>query len=158
MYYIKYLDMFRAILCSSSGGQNYIITASGIVTLCERPCSAPVESGLLLCITLNTSTLFEQYFAYLQEVRGRAKCMNLIRELYNKIVFLIPHPPHPPKKKNCRCFLLNLNPGQVRECKMPEVKCRCASIRCNLQADGDSATVTVRSTRRSVPAHGHEGR
>jgi hypothetical protein len=46
MYYIKYLDMFRAILCPSSGGQNCIFTASGIVTLCERPCSAPVESGL----------------------------------------------------------------------------------------------------------------
>jgi hypothetical protein len=47
-YYIKnlYLDMFRAIICSSSGGQNFISTASGIVTLCERPCSAPVESGL----------------------------------------------------------------------------------------------------------------
>jgi hypothetical protein len=38
--------MFRAILCSSSGGPNRISTASGIVTLCERPCSAPVESGL----------------------------------------------------------------------------------------------------------------
>jgi hypothetical protein len=46
MYYIKYVDMFPAILCSSSGGQNCIFTASGIVTLCERPCSAPVESGL----------------------------------------------------------------------------------------------------------------
>jgi hypothetical protein len=40
--------MIRAILCSSSGGQNCISTASGIVTLCERPCSAPAESGLLL--------------------------------------------------------------------------------------------------------------
>jgi hypothetical protein len=29
--------MFRALLCSSSGGQNCIFTASGIVTLCERP-------------------------------------------------------------------------------------------------------------------------
>jgi hypothetical protein len=46
MYYIKYPDMFRTILCSSSGGQNCIFTASGIVTLCERPCSAPVESPL----------------------------------------------------------------------------------------------------------------
>jgi hypothetical protein len=46
MYYIKYLDMFRAILCSSSGGQNCIFTAFGIVTLCERPYSATVESGL----------------------------------------------------------------------------------------------------------------
>jgi hypothetical protein len=45
MYYIKYLEMFRAILCSSSGGQNCIFTASGIVTLCKRPYSAPVESG-----------------------------------------------------------------------------------------------------------------
>jgi hypothetical protein len=38
--------MFRAILCSSSGGQNCIFTASGIVTLCERPYSAPVDSGI----------------------------------------------------------------------------------------------------------------
>jgi hypothetical protein len=36
MYYIKFLDMFRAILCSSSGGQKCIFTASGIVTLCKR--------------------------------------------------------------------------------------------------------------------------
>jgi hypothetical protein len=43
MYYITILDMFRAILCSYSGGQNCIDTASGIVT---RPYSAPVESGL----------------------------------------------------------------------------------------------------------------
>jgi hypothetical protein len=43
MYYIIILDMFRAILCSSSGGQNCIVTASGIVT---RPYSAPAESGL----------------------------------------------------------------------------------------------------------------
>jgi hypothetical protein len=43
MYYIIILYMFRAILCSSSGGQNCIVTASGIVT---RPYSAPVESGL----------------------------------------------------------------------------------------------------------------
>jgi hypothetical protein len=38
--------MFLAILCSSSGGQNCNFTASGIVTICERPYSAPVESGL----------------------------------------------------------------------------------------------------------------
>jgi hypothetical protein len=37
--------MFRVILCSSSGGQNCIFTASGIVNLCNRPYSAPVESG-----------------------------------------------------------------------------------------------------------------
>jgi hypothetical protein len=48
MYYVKYLDMFWAILCSSSGGQNFIFTSSGIVTLCERPYNAPVESGLNL--------------------------------------------------------------------------------------------------------------
>jgi hypothetical protein len=43
MYYIIILDMFQAILCSSSGGLNCIVTESGIVT---RPYSAPVESGL----------------------------------------------------------------------------------------------------------------
>jgi hypothetical protein len=43
MYYIIILDMFRAILRSSSGRQNCIDTTSGIVT---RPYSAPVESGL----------------------------------------------------------------------------------------------------------------
>ena len=31
---------------------NYIITASGIVTLCKRPYSMPVESGLLHSITI----------------------------------------------------------------------------------------------------------
>jgi hypothetical protein len=46
MYYVKNLYMLRAMLCSSSGGQNCIFTVSGIVTLCERPCIAPVESGL----------------------------------------------------------------------------------------------------------------
>jgi hypothetical protein len=46
MYYTKHLDMFRAILCSSSGGQNCISTSSGIVTVCEQLCTAPVESGL----------------------------------------------------------------------------------------------------------------
>jgi hypothetical protein len=43
MYDITIVDMFRAILCSSSGGLNCIVTASGIVT---RPYSAPVESGV----------------------------------------------------------------------------------------------------------------
>jgi hypothetical protein len=43
--------MFRAILCSSSGGQKYIFTASGIVT---RPYSAPVES----CSPLSTGALY----------------------------------------------------------------------------------------------------
>jgi hypothetical protein len=63
MYYIKYLDMVRAILCSSSGGQNYIFTASGIVTLCERPCSAPVESGLQ-CIKLVVKQVYLPLFYY----------------------------------------------------------------------------------------------
>ena len=43
--YIIILDMFRAVLCSSSGGR--IITASGIVTLCKQLYSTPVESSLL---------------------------------------------------------------------------------------------------------------
>jgi hypothetical protein len=46
MYCIIILDMFREILCSFSGGQNCIFTTSGIVTLCMRPYSAPVESGI----------------------------------------------------------------------------------------------------------------
>jgi hypothetical protein len=48
MYYIIILDIFRAILCSSSGGLNFIVTASGIVTLGKQPYSAPVESGLIV--------------------------------------------------------------------------------------------------------------
>jgi hypothetical protein len=44
MYYIKYLDMFRAILSSSSGGQNCIFIGSGIVTLCDT------QSALNRCI------------------------------------------------------------------------------------------------------------
>jgi hypothetical protein len=47
--------MFRAILCSSSGGQNCIFTASGIVTLCKRPYSAPVGSD---CSPLSTGALY----------------------------------------------------------------------------------------------------
>jgi hypothetical protein len=54
MYYIIYLDMFRAILCSSSGGQNCIPTAFGIVTLCERPCG--------LQSALNRCTAFFMYY------------------------------------------------------------------------------------------------
>ena len=37
--------MFRAACCSSSGGQNCITTASGIVTLCKQLYSMLVESG-----------------------------------------------------------------------------------------------------------------
>jgi hypothetical protein len=59
MYYIIILDMFRAILCSSSGGQNTrsIATASGIITFCKRPYSAPVESGLSVS-PLSTGALY----------------------------------------------------------------------------------------------------
>jgi hypothetical protein len=46
IYYIIVLDMFRVILCSSSGGQIVLLTASGIVTLCKQPYSVPVESRL----------------------------------------------------------------------------------------------------------------
>jgi hypothetical protein len=52
MYYITILNMFREILCSSSGGQNCIFTASGIVT---RPCSAPGESALHGRVTIPDS-------------------------------------------------------------------------------------------------------
>jgi len=38
--------MFRAVPCSSSGRANFIITASGIVTVCKQPYSMPVESAL----------------------------------------------------------------------------------------------------------------
>jgi len=44
--YITILNMFQAVPCSSSGGKNCIITASGIVTLYKQPYSMPVESGL----------------------------------------------------------------------------------------------------------------
>jgi len=37
--------MFRAVPCSSSGGQ-IVLLVSGIVTLCKRPYSMPLESGL----------------------------------------------------------------------------------------------------------------
>jgi len=44
--YVTILNMFRAVPCSSSGGTNCIITAPGIVTLCKRPYTMLVESGL----------------------------------------------------------------------------------------------------------------
>jgi len=34
---------------------DFIITASGIVTLCKRPYSMPVESGLINILLINTS-------------------------------------------------------------------------------------------------------
>ena len=38
--------MFGAVPCSSSGGQ-IVLLQPGIVTLCKRPYSMPVESGIL---------------------------------------------------------------------------------------------------------------
>ena len=57
--------MFRALACPSSGGQNCIHTASGIVALCKRLHSTLVESGLqssvlstgVLCIRLQRATI-----------------------------------------------------------------------------------------------------
>jgi hypothetical protein len=80
MYYIKYLDMFRAILCSSSGGQNCISTASGVVTVCERPCSAlhilnTIKGGNDNRIghTLPRSCLLKRVIEGRLEVTGRQK-------------------------------------------------------------------------------------
>ena len=51
--------MFRAVPCSSSGGQT-IITASGIITLCKQPYSMQVESGLQSALNLHTVRLFTE--------------------------------------------------------------------------------------------------
>jgi len=48
--------MFRAVTFSSSGGQNCIITASGIVSLCKQPYSMQVESGLRSAVQLFTDS------------------------------------------------------------------------------------------------------
>jgi len=55
--FIKILYMFRALLCSSSGGlrRNCIYAASGIVTLCRRQSCAPVNP---LNAELNPIVLF----------------------------------------------------------------------------------------------------
>ena len=45
------LLIFRRTIC--------IITASGIITLCKRPYSMPVESGLQYALNLLTVRLFE---------------------------------------------------------------------------------------------------
>ena len=47
--FIKILYMFRALLCSSSGGlrRNCIYAASGIVTLCRWLSCVPVKKELL---------------------------------------------------------------------------------------------------------------
>jgi len=39
---------------------NCIITASGIVTLCKRPCSMPVDSGLQSAVNRHTVRLFTE--------------------------------------------------------------------------------------------------
>ena len=52
------LNTFRAVPCSSSGGQ--IITACGIVTLCKRPYRMPVESGLQSALNRHTVRLFTE--------------------------------------------------------------------------------------------------
>jgi hypothetical protein len=70
--WVKYLDMFRAILCSSSGGQNCIFTASGIIILCKRPYSAPVAR--------NMSRYLMQYVYY------RIKKMSMTLVIKNKSI------------------------------------------------------------------------
>jgi len=47
--------------------KNYIITASGIVTLCKRPCSMPVESGLQSALNRHTVRLYTES----DDTRGR---------------------------------------------------------------------------------------
>jgi len=69
--YITILNMFRAVPCSSSGGTNYIVTASGIVTLCKQPYSMPVESGLQTALNRHTVQLFTES----DDTRG---CNNII--------------------------------------------------------------------------------
>ena len=49
--------MFRALPCSSSGGQNCIITASGIVTLCKQLYSTTFKSRMF-CSLLLTGILY----------------------------------------------------------------------------------------------------
>jgi hypothetical protein len=57
MYYIIILDMLPEILCSSSGGSECIVTASGIVTLRKQLFSAPVQSGLQFALNRCTEWL-----------------------------------------------------------------------------------------------------
>ena len=52
--------MFRAVTCSSSGGQSCVIAASGIVTFCKRPYSIPVESGLQSALNPDTVRPFTE--------------------------------------------------------------------------------------------------
>jgi len=51
--------MFGAVPCSSSGGQ-IVLLQPGIVTLCKRPYSMPVESGLFVSsYQINAHTCFK---------------------------------------------------------------------------------------------------
>jgi len=52
--------MFRAVSFSALGGTSFIITTSGTVTLCKRPHSMPVESGLQSALNLHTVWLFTE--------------------------------------------------------------------------------------------------
>jgi hypothetical protein len=47
MYYIRCLDMFRAIVCSSSGGQNCIFTASGMSLSVSGRTVSPLSTDAL---------------------------------------------------------------------------------------------------------------
>jgi hypothetical protein len=71
MYYIKYLYVFRAILRSSSRGQNYIVTPSGIVT---RPYSAPhgrsQTATILDAVKIQFSPPEDEHSIVLETCRG----------------------------------------------------------------------------------------
>jgi hypothetical protein len=82
--------MFRAILRSSSGGQNCISTASGIITLYERPCIAPVESGLQLVI--KTSLYYDA-----RSEKHQIMKMHVLAQTQ--------HSPSPLKRQNPQCCL-----------------------------------------------------
>ena len=72
--------MFRAVLRSSSGGKNCIITASGTVTLCKRPYSMPVSPlstgilyGCLQSVTIPEAVII-QFFPP-EDEQGTARNM-----------------------------------------------------------------------------------
>ena len=49
--------MFRAVLCSSSGGQTVLLQHL-VSSLCKQPYSMPVESGLQSALNRHTVRLF----------------------------------------------------------------------------------------------------
>jgi len=63
--YITILNTFRAVPCSSSGGTNCIITASGIVTLCKQPYSMQFEGGLQSALKLHTVRVEDRNVTYI---------------------------------------------------------------------------------------------